>query len=927
MSRYWPRRSSSYRPERSQDRYRTRDDRNHYTPHSSHSSGGHSSSYSAYHYSPSHYSPKRAPRPLTYEEKFDVAHKEFLAKHPSDFADAFPDQTHTTDPFTGIPFSMPAAQPPKPSYRMTYDPELERDLRPIKGKQPIYRFKGEGLPPPKDPRIPIKASYGKYCLLKKSKRPPYKSLIVPVFTYDKHSHGDPPSCEIAVWNFPPNFNVNILKLNFAKYGKVLEAQLSTDPVSATPLGVCRIKYDDNNGKDITGAHKAALAAIRDAHEKLVLGRHPIKCGLNTKKNGLLEKKEAAAINAFQERKRAQQKARETELARKKQLEAKRKAEKERQRWKAQEEERRREEKRRQLLKSKNKGLFGAEGQKVIVPEDVAKLIDGRPFFFLSNEYCPTDQFDVKELKSRLLRYPWAKILDSAGVGFYVVFSNRNAATRCFNEQNHRVFYKEHAELQLCLDASSFEIQRPISLDPVEDATEQLMRDLVAALKKDIKDRTIGPTVLAHLDRKHVPPPVQVEEPQEVATKANDDVFGIGNVLPRKLKLPSFRRKRKTKDVISRMMEDSDEELSVKRVKKEKRDKRERIRKEIEDWEDEEPESEKEAEEESKEEMLPEEDLDTKKRKREESEDLHTDYTKTLGETNYVSSDIKAPALLTTIQENIHDDEDWELLQEVFADVEPVPVRSIEYWSWRNKTSFTESGPSILPELENSSGSFRSEGYRKIPDALKAEYLPHRRKVHRHEPLSTLKTNEEDSKTIQSSRVNRANNRRLAADTKQILGLETDVLKLNALAKRKKPVNFARSAIHNWGLYALEPIAANEMIIEYVGDCIRQQVAEQREKQYLKSGIGSSYLFRIDEQTVIDATKKGGIARFINHCCTPSCTAKIIKVDGKKRIVIYALKDIKANEELTYDYKFERETNDEERIACLCGAPGCKGFLN
>ena len=34
--------------------------------------------------------------------------------------------------------------------------------------------------------------------------------------------------------------------------------------------------------------------------------------------------------------------------------------------------------------------------------------------------------------------------------------------------------------------------------------------------------------------------------------------------------------------------------------------------------------------------------------------------------------------------------------------------------------------------------------------------------------------------------------------------------------------------------------------------------------------------------------------------------KIIKVEGKKRIVIYALRDIEANEELTYDYKFERK---------------------
>ena len=90
---------------------------------------------------------------------------------------------------------------------------------------------------------------------------------------------------------------------------------------------------------------------------------------------------------------------------------------------------------------------------------------------------------------------------------------------------------------------------------------------------------------------------------------------------------------------------------------------------------------------------------------------------------------------------------------------------------------------------------------------------------------------------------------------------------------------------------MENIPMNDMIIEYVGEKVRQQVADLRENRYLKSGIGSSYLFRIDENTVIDATKKGGIARFINHSCMPNCTAKIITVEKSKRIVIYALRDI------------------------------------
>lgn len=47
------------------------------------------------------------------------------------------------------------------------------------------------------------------------------------------------------------------------------------------------------------------------------------------------------------------------------------------------------------------------------------------------------------------------------------------------------------------------------------------------------------------------------------------------------------------------------------------------------------------------------------------------------------------------------------------------------------------------------------------------------------------------------------------------------------------------------------------------------VADNREKRYAQQGIGSSYLFRVDHDTIIDATKCGNLARFINHCCTVS----------------------------------------------------------
>jgi len=40
-------------------------------------------------------------------------------------------------------------------------------------------------------------------------------------------------------------------------------------------------------------------------------------------------------------------------------------------------------------------------------------------------------------------------------------------------------------------------------------------------------------------------------------------------------------------------------------------------------------------------------------------------------------------------------------------------------------------------------------------------------------------------------------------------------------------------------------------------------------------------------------------RLINHSCDPNCTAKIITINGEKKIVIYAKQDIELGDEITY----------------------------
>lgn len=69
------------------------------------------------------------------------------------------------------------------------------------------------------------------------------------------------------------------------------------------------------------------------------------------------------------------------------------------------------------------------------------------------------------------------------------------------------------------------------------------------------------------------------------------------------------------------------------------------------------------------------------------------------------------------------------------------------------------------------------------------------------------------------------------------------------------------------------------MIEYIGEKIRNEEADKREILYNASGIGDCYLFRLDKDTIVDATFKGNKARYLNHSCDANCSAKIINVQG------------------------------------------------
>ncbi|CAI5506338.1 unnamed protein product [Closterium sp. Naga37s-1] len=177
--------------------------------------------------------------------------------------------------------------------------------------------------------------------------------------------------------------------------------------------------------------------------------------------------------------------------------------------------------------------------------------------------------------------------------------------------------------------------------------------------------------------------------------------------------------------------------------------------------------------------------------------------------------------------------------------------------------------------------------------------------------------------IGSARSSRALLRQLAVGSEGLEGVRFKQLK-----GRKKNLKLVRSRIHGWGLLSLERIEAGDFIIEYTGTIIRRSVSALGEwaknRQVLLRRLEESEAGE-ESDTRVDATRSGGLARFINHSCDPNCYTKVIVADGQKHVVIYSKRVIQVGEELSYDYKFPIE--DDAKIPCLCLSRKCRGYLN
>jgi SET domain-containing protein len=134
----------------------------------------------------------------------------------------------------------------------------------------------------------------------------------------------------------------------------------------------------------------------------------------------------------------------------------------------------------------------------------------------------------------------------------------------------------------------------------------------------------------------------------------------------------------------------------------------------------------------------------------------------------------------------------------------------------------------------------------------------------------------------------------------------------------------QSPIHGRGVYALASFRTGEFVAELLGERISAEESDRRAE--LLPADGHTFFFWVDDDLVLDCSRNGNSARYMNHHCEPNCESV---VEGD-RVFIYAIRPIKPGDELTYDYHLcwtgEEEQAEIDTYACRCEAATCRGTM-
>jgi SET domain-containing protein len=138
------------------------------------------------------------------------------------------------------------------------------------------------------------------------------------------------------------------------------------------------------------------------------------------------------------------------------------------------------------------------------------------------------------------------------------------------------------------------------------------------------------------------------------------------------------------------------------------------------------------------------------------------------------------------------------------------------------------------------------------------------------------------------------------------GAEADYAR-PAMPSKYTPGDFdlvVRRASAGLGLFAESPIPKGACVIEYWG---RPLTPEE------ETTSRSKYLFALSERRTIDGAPRENLARYINHSCRPNCEPII----RNRRVFIFAKRNIRPGEELSYDYGKEYFDSHIKPLGCRC----------
>jgi len=128
----------------------------------------------------------------------------------------------------------------------------------------------------------------------------------------------------------------------------------------------------------------------------------------------------------------------------------------------------------------------------------------------------------------------------------------------------------------------------------------------------------------------------------------------------------------------------------------------------------------------------------------------------------------------------------------------------------------------------------------------------------------------------------------------------------------------KSNIDNKGLCASQDIKNGTRIIEYKGKIITRKQAEENSKFDNNKAI---YIFNLNSRYDLDGDFQYNTARLINHSCNPNCEV----LGTGLKVWVYAMKNIKKGDELSYDYGFSFN-EDFKNYPCKCRAKNCVGYI-